>query len=101
MTDKEKMVMDKILEKGSNFNFNKLDLGKTWEQNAEHLEGGKFYAFPDVRDYGCGMEKQVVRGVFGALSKKGMVEIWDEEGIDWLMIGQREFNNIVKEYAGL
>ena len=53
MTDKEKMVMDKILEKGSNFNFNKLDLTKTWEQNAEHLEGGEFYAFPDVRDYGC------------------------------------------------
>lgn len=99
MTDKEKMVMDKIIEKGSNFNFNRIDLSKPWDEQS--FEGEKFWAFADVRDYGCGMSKQAVRGIFGSLHKKGLIEIWedDDDRTNWIIIDEDNFEAIKKEYG--
>lgn len=101
LTQKEKMVLDAIL-KESNFNMDSIDLSKSWED--QKLEGGQYWAFADVRDYGCGMEKQAVRGIFGSLYKKGLIEVWQDDEdrtVVWIHISEKHFNNIVKEYAGL
>lgn len=96
LTEKEKMVMDGIL-KESNFNMCGIDLSKNWDEQS--LECGEYWAFADVRDYGCGMEKQAVRGIFGSLSKKGLISICEDEDIDWIHITEKQFNNIRKEYG--
>lgn len=100
LTEKEKMVMDEIM-RGSNFNGCKIDLSKEWGEQS--LECGEYWAFADVRDYGCGMEKQAVRGIFGSLDKKGMIDIWedDEDRTVWIHIAEKHFNKIREEYAGL
>ena len=96
LTIKEKMVMDKIL-KSSNFNGCEIDLDKRWEE--QNLEGCTYWAFADVRDYGCGMAKQAVRGIFGSLVKKGLIQMCDDEDVDWIAIDEADFRNILKAYG--
>lgn len=95
LTEKEEMVLRAIIAK-SNFNFNKLDITKSWEE--QRLEDpDNFWAFADVKDYGCGMDKQATRGVFGSLVKKGCMSISDNDGCTWIGIDEEEFGRI-REY---
>lgn len=90
LTEKEMMVLKAIMA-DSNFNSDSLDITKTWEE--QHIEGENYYAFPDTKDYGCGMPTPVVKGVFGSLVKKGMIDILPDV---WLIISEWNFNNIKK-----
>jgi len=101
LTNKERQVMDEILRKGSNFNCEKLDIAKSWAERANGPveDPEHFWAFPDVKCYGCGMAKQEARGVFGSLVKKGLIDIDDLDGCEWLIIREENWKNIRKEYG--
>ena len=101
ITAKEKMVLDKILNQPSLINSDTLDLSLSWEENEENLESGEFWTEPDIRSYGCGMDKHTVAGIFSSLTKKGFITIVKDDDYDELYITETNFNNIVKEYAGL
>lgn len=94
LTEKEEMVIRAIIAE-SNFNCNKLDITKSWEE--QRLEGEMFWAFADVKDYGCGMGKQETRGVFGSLVKKGCMDVCDDDSCTWITIDEKQFNRI-REY---
>lgn len=103
LTENERRVLEAIMEE-SNFNGDSLDITKSWnEQSLENED--QFEAFADVKDYGCGMERQVVRGIFGSLSKKGLMTITKDDGClsappcYWLTIDERQFDRI-REYMG-
>ena len=92
LTEKEKMVLAAIISE-SDFNFNHLDITKEWEE--QNLENGESYwCFASVKDYGCGMEKQAARGVFGSLHKKGLIDFDDSYGTDWIVIYEENFRRI-------
>ena len=92
LTEKEKMVLTAIISE-SDFNFNHLDITKDWEE--QRLENGESYwCFASVKDYGCGMDKQAVRGVFGSLHKKGLIDFDDSYGTDWIVIYEENFRRI-------
>lgn len=99
ITEKEEKVLRAIISE-SNFNCCKLDLTKSWEE--QRLEDpDAFWAFADVKDYGCGMTKGQTRGIFGSLSKKNLIELSEDEGGDgkpftWIIIREDNFNNIKK-----
>lgn len=99
ITEKEEKVLRAIIS-DSNFNCCELDLTKGWEeQNLEDPDA--FWAFADVKDYGCGMTKGQTRGIFGSLSKKNLIELAEDEGGDgkpftWIIIREENFNNIKK-----
>lgn len=98
ITEKEEKVLRAIIAE-SNFNFNKVDLTKSWDEQV--FESGYFEAFADTRDYGCGLSKQASRGVFGNLSKKGLITLSEDENGDgspltWIIINEKNFNNIKK-----
>lgn len=98
ITEKEEKVLRAIIAE-SNFNFNKVDLTKSWDEQV--FESGYFEAFADTRDYGCGLSKQAARGVFGNLSKKGLITLSEDENGDgrpltWIIINEKNFNNIKK-----
>lgn len=95
-TEKEEMVIKAIMAE-SNFNFDKIDVTKSW--NEQRFESCVYYAFADVKDYGCGMSKQQTRAIFGSLVKKGCIWISKDEDVEWITIGEEEFNNI-REYLG-
>lgn len=95
LTEKEKMVLKSIMAE-SNFNMCEIDITKSW--NEQKLESDTFWAFADVKDYGCGMNKAQVRGIFGSLVKKGLINIYDEDDgffkVYWLTINEENFNKI-------
>ena len=96
LTDKEQAVLEAIMSK-SNFNYDSIELDKSWEE--QKLEDGEtFWAFADTKDYGCGMDKQAVRGIFGSLEKKGLIMIVKED-VTWIVIHEEEFENIKKAYG--
>ena len=90
LTEKEEMVLKAII-KESNFDSTRLDITKSWE---EQRVRDYFWAFADTKDYGCGMSKQTVRGIFGSLVKKGLISLSDDDDITWIVIGKEEFENI-------
>lgn len=101
LTEKEEMVLRSIMEE-SNFNCDSVDIMKSWnEQRLENRE--EYWAFADVKDYGCGMEKQQVRAIFGSLQRKGLITLTFEKGefgmasVTWLTIDEEQFNRI-REY---
>ena len=92
LTEKENMVLRAIISSGSNFNGDRLDLAKSWEE--QELESSHaFHAFADCRDYGCGLDNQACRGIFGSLVKKDLIKICFDE-VYWLLIGKKEFDRI-------
>lgn len=98
LCEKEEKVLRAIIAE-SNFNCNTIDLTKSWDEQV--LESGYYEAFADTRDYGCGLSKGAARGVFGSLSKKGLIELAEGEGGDgkpftWIIIKEEEFNKINK-----
>ena len=98
VSEKEEKVLRAIIAE-SNFNMCKVDLTKSWDEQV--LESGYYEAFADTRDYGCGLSKGAARGVFGSLSKKGLIELAEGEGGDgkpftWIIIKEEEFNKIKK-----
>lgn len=98
VSEKEEKVLRAIIAE-SNFNCNTIDLTKSWDEQV--LESGYYEAFADTRDYGCGLSKGAARGVFGSLSKKGLIELAEGEGGDgksftWIIIKEEEFNKIKK-----
>lgn len=95
LTEKEEMVIRSIMEE-SNFNFNSLDITKSWEEQSLE-DPDNFWAFADVKDYGCGMGKQETRGVFGSLVKKGCMDVCDDDSCTWITIDEEQFNRI-REY---
>lgn len=102
VSEKEEKVLRSIIS-GSNFNADKIDITKSWEENLKYLEDGVcFNAFADVQDYGCGMTKGQTRGVFGSLSKKNLIGLMEDEGgwgqppVTWIVINEDNFNNIKK-----
>lgn len=92
LTEKEENVLKAIIAE-SNFNFNKLDLSKSWEEQRLEDED-HFWAFADVNDYGCGLSKKACAGVFGSLAKKHLIELNDDDGTNWIIISEEHFNNI-------
>lgn len=100
LTEKEEMVLRKICD-SSLFNSDRVDLTKSIEdQNWE--DRCSYYSFAETKPYGCGLSHQATRAVFGSLKKKGLIDIWNEEGdfsypeVTWLTIGRKEFGNIQK-----
>ena len=98
VSEKEEKVLRAIIAE-SNFNMCNIDLSKSWDEQV--LESGYYEAFADTRDYGCGLSKGAARGVFGSLSKKGLIELAEGEGGDgkpftWIIIKEEEFNKIKK-----
>lgn len=98
VSEKEEKVLRAIIAE-SNFNCNTIDLTKSWDEQV--FESGYFEAFADTKDYGCGLSKGVARGVFGSLSKKGLIDLAEGEGGDgksftWIIIREEEFNKIKK-----
>lgn len=93
LTEKEEMVLKAIIAE-SNFNCCSLDLSKSWEE--QNLENFTFWAFADVKDYGCGMSKTQTRAIFGSLSKKHMICLSEDGPDTWIIIEEDEFNNIKK-----
>ena len=98
VSDKEEKVLRAIIAE-SNFNMCKVDLTKSWDEQV--FENDYFEAFADTKDYGCGLSKGAARGVFGSLSKKGLIELAEGEGGDgkpftWIIIKEEEFNKIKK-----
>ena len=98
VSEKEEKVLRAIIAE-SNFNMCKVDLTKSWDEQV--FESGYYEAFADTRDYGCGLSKGAARGVFGSLSKKGLIELAEGEGGDgkpftWIIIKEEEFNKIKK-----
>lgn len=99
ITEKEEKVLRAIISE-SNFNCNSLDVSKSWEEQSLE-DSDAFWAFADVKDYGCGMTKGQTRGIFGSLSKKNLIELAEDEGGDgksftWIVIREENFNNIKK-----
>lgn len=92
VTEKEEMVLREILS-GSNFNGDVVDITKSWEEQ-RFEDPHAFWAFADVKDYGCGMGKQAVRGVFGSLMKKGLIDMMDDEDVEWIIINKKCFDKI-------
>ena len=90
LTEKEEMVLKAII-KESNFDSTRLDITKSWEEQSVR---DYFWAFADTKDYGCGMNKQTVRGIFGSLVKKGLISLSDDDDVTWIVIGKEEFENI-------
>lgn len=98
VSEKEEKVLRAIIAE-SNFNCNTIDLTKSWDEQV--FESGYFEAFADTKDYGCGLSKGAARGVFGSLSKKGLIDLAEGEGGDgkpftWIIIREEEFNKIKK-----
>ena len=98
VSEKEEKVLRAIIAE-SNFNCNTIDLTKSWDEQV--FESGYFEAFADTKDYGCGLSKGAARGVFGSLSKKGLIELAEGEGGDgkpftWIIIKEEEFDKIKK-----
>lgn len=98
VSEKEEKVLRAIIAE-SNFNMCKVDLTKSWDEQV--FESGYYEAFADTKDYGCGLSKGAARGVFGSLSKKGLIELAEGEGGDgkpftWIIIKEEEFNKIKK-----
>ena len=98
VSEKEEKVLRAIIAE-SNFNMCKVDLTKSWDEQV--FENDYFEAFADTKDYGCGLSKGAARGVFGSLSKKGLIELAEGEGGDgkpftWIIIKEEEFNKIKK-----
>lgn len=98
VSEKEEKVLRAIIAE-SNFNMCKVDLSKSWDEQV--FESDYFEAFADTKDYGCGLSKGAARGVFGSLSKKGLIELAEGEGGDgkpftWIIIKEEEFNKIKK-----
>lgn len=98
VSEKEEKVLRAIIAE-SNFNMCKVDLSKSWDEQV--FESDYFEAFADTKDYGCGLSKGAARGVFGSLSKKGLIELAEGEGGDgkpftWIIIREEEFNKIKK-----
>ena len=94
LTEKEEKVLREIIAE-SNFNFCSLDITKSWEE--QRLEDpDKFWAFADVKDYGCGMDKAQTRAIFGSLQKKGLITVSKDDGCTWITINEKQFNNIRK-----
>lgn len=98
VSEKEEKVLRAIIAE-SNFNCNTIDLTKSWDEQV--LESGYYEAFADTKDYGCGLSKGAARGVFGSLSKKGLIDLAEGEGGDgkpftWIIIREEEFNKIKK-----
>lgn len=97
VSEKEEKVLREII-KESNFNLCKIDLTKSWKEQS--FEGDYFEAIADVKDYGCGLSKGAARGVFGSLSKKGLIKLYEcddsEAKFTWIIIDEEQFNNIKK-----
>lgn len=98
VSEKEEKVLRAIIAE-SNFNMCKVDLSKSWDEQV--FESEYFEAFADTKDYGCGLSKGAARGVFGSLSKKGLIDLAEGEGGDgkpftWIIIREEEFNKIKK-----
>lgn len=94
LTEKEEKVLRAIIAE-SNFNCNTLDISKSW--NEQVLEDPEiFWAFADVKSYGCGMDKAQTRAIFGSLQKKGFIMVTKDDGCTWLTINEEQFNNIRK-----
>ncbi len=94
LTEKEEKVLRVIIAK-SNFNCNSLDVSKSWEE--QRLEDPEaFWAFADVKDYGCGMNKAQTRAIFGSLQKKGLIMVAKDDGCTWIVIREENFNSIKK-----
>lgn len=98
VSEKEEKVLRAIIAE-SNFNMCKVDLTKSWDEQV--FESGYYEAFADTKGYGCGLSKGAARGVFGSLSKKGLIELAEGEGGDgkpftWIIIREEEFNKIKK-----
>lgn len=99
ITEKEEKVLRTIIAE-SNFNCNSLDVSKSWEEQSLE-DPDAFWAFADVKDYGCGMTKGQTRGIFGSLSKKNLIELVEDESeygkpFTWIIIREENFNNIKK-----
>lgn len=100
VSEKEEKVLRSIIS-GSNFNADKIDITKSWEEQSLE-DPDNFWAFADVKDYGCGMTKGQTRGVFGSLSKKNLIGLMEDEGgwgqppVTWIVINEENFNNIKK-----
>lgn len=106
LTEKEKMVLDAILSQPSGINSDKIDIKKSFEENAEGWESGiYFWTDLNYKDYGCNLGKSVFAGVVASLNKKGLIQSgldqWWGGSCQELFINESNFNNIVKEYAGL
>ena len=92
LTEKEEMVLRAIIS-WSNFTAEKIDITKKWGEQPFEYKGGNFWAIANTRDYGCGMDKQECRDIFGSLDKKGMIRIIKDD-VTWILIDEKQFKKI-------
>ena len=96
LTENENVVLARIVSE-SNFNGDRLDLTKNWDEAKAELESDCFQAFADYRDYGSNYTKHKFAGIIASLSKKGLIQLTVD---DFLLLGKTEFNKI-KECVNL
>ncbi len=105
ITEKEKQFLEMTVFQPSNFNFDKLDFTKTWEE--QKLEDGTtWWSFGEAKDYDWKGSGKVWSGLCSSLEKKGLISTMeDEESVPpfktfiWLAINEKQFNNIKQEFG--
>lgn len=98
LTEKEEKLMKYWMEGGSDWNCDKFDITKIWQEN--HFEGEEWADIVYLERYNklLGTNNAGSRGVLGSLQKKGLIKlVYDDGGenaVTWIFIGEKEFNNI-------
>lgn len=103
ITEKEREFLKATVLKPSNFNCDKLDFSKSW--NEQELESDEWYSFGEARDYGWKNKKEW-SGLCSSLIQKGLIKTYEDEESEppfktfvWLVVGEEEFNNLKKEFG--
>lgn len=104
MTQKEKMVMDEILNQASEINSDRIDISKSYEENCEQWESGMyFWTEASYGAYGCGLDKHVFAGVLSSLQSKGFItcgfDQWWGGSCREMFIYKDNFIALQKEYG--
>lgn len=103
LTEKEEKLMRYWMEGGSDWNCDKFDITKSWEEN--HFEGEMWADIVYLERYNklLGTNNAGSRGVLGSLQKKGLINLTYDDGgenaVTWIFINEKEFNNIKSVFA--
>ena len=98
LTAKEEKALELIIMNPSAFNNDLLDFSKTWREQ-ELEDGESWWSFADAESCGWEGSGKEWSGIISALVTKGLISTFDDEGINWVLISEDEFNNIKKQLS--
>lgn len=98
LTEKELKLLKFIVNNASSFNFCKINLSKTWEENKEHLESEIFEDIVNLKKYNnlLNTNNAGSRAILGSLHKKNLIKVSKDDfsNDSWIIIDEDQFNNI-------